>query len=175
MSPRVKLALIVAVFAAPIAASVIAYRFFPPERTSNYGELLLPPAQVPSLAGFPRGRWTLIVADSGQCPASCVAKLFTIRQLRLAMGRDADRVERVFVVDDGRAPEPRALEPFPGTVVVSAPAGTSASAPPGPSNDRAHIYLADPNGNVMMRWPAEPDPKRIIRDLERLLKASQIG
>jgi hypothetical protein len=35
--------------------------------------------------------------------------------------------------------------------------------------------VADPHGNVMMRWPAQPDPRRMIRDLERLLKASQIG
>jgi len=174
MSPRAKLGLIVALFAAPIAASVVAYRFFPPGHTTNYGELLLPPSAVPAgLAGFPAGRWALIVADSGACPASCAAKLAVIRQLRLAMGREASRVERVFVVDDARAPDPRTLEPFSGTVVVNAPHGTRA--PTGPSNDRAHIYLADPNGNVMMRWPAEPDPRRMIRDLERLLKASQIG
>jgi hypothetical protein len=174
MSPRVKLGLIAALFALPIVASLVAYRFFPPEATANYGELLLPPAPVPpGLAGFPAGRWALIVADSGECPAACVQKLFLIRQLRLAMGREADRVERVFVVDDGRAPDPRAMEPFAGTVVVTAPRGTPGGA--GPSNDRTHIYVADPHGNVMMRWPAQPDPRRMIRDLERLLKASQIG
>lgn len=174
MSPRVKLGLIVAVFAAPIAASVIAYRWFPPERTTNYGELLLPPSPVPpGLAGFPRGRWALVVADTGECPQSCAQKLLVIRQLRLAMGREADRVERVFVVDDGRAPDARTLEPFAGTVVVGATPGTSAAG--GLSRDRAHIYLADPNGNVMMRWPAQPDPRRMVKDLERLLKASQIG
>ena len=174
MNPRVKLSLILALFAAPIAASVIVYRFFPPQSTANYGELLLPPAPVPAqLAGFPRGRWAVIVADSGECPAACAAKLATIRQLRLAMGREAERVDRVFVVDDGRAPDPHAMEPFTGTVVVMAPRGTPAS--PALSNDRAHIYLADPHGNVMMRWPAQPDPRRMIRDLERLLKASQIG
>jgi hypothetical protein len=174
MSPRLKLGLIVALFAMPIAASVIVYKFFPPESTANYGELLLPPAPVPAgLAGFPRGRWAVIVADSAECAAACAAKLATIRQLRLAMGREAGRVERVFVVVDGRAPDARAMEPFAGTVVVMAPPGTPA--PPGPSNDRAHIYVADPLGNVMMRWPAQPDPRRMIRDLERLLKASQIG
>ena len=47
--------------------------------------------------------------------------------------------------------------------------------PPGAANDRAHIYLVDPLGNVMMRWPAKPDMRRMLKDLERLLKASQIG
>ena len=56
-----------------------------------------------------------------------------------------------------------------------------ASIPPGmalpaqPVNDRAHIYLVDPNGNVMMRFPAASEPRRMLKDLERLLKASQIG
>lgn len=184
MSPRLRLALVAAVFLAPIAASLVAYRFFRPERTSNYGELLLPPARLPA-AGFSRfpqgpfafealhGRWVLVVADSGDCPASCRDKLTTIRQLRLAVGRDAERVERVFVVDDARRPDPRLLEAYPGLAIALAPPGTQGG--PGPSNDRAHIYLADPLGNVMLRWPAAPDPKRMIRDLERLLKASQVG
>ncbi len=183
MSPRTRLALIASVFLVPIAASLVAYRFFRPAHTSNYGELLLPPASLPTgLGRFPqgaftfealRGRWVLVVADSGECPESCVAKLTTIRQLRLAVGRDAERVERVFVVDDGRRPDPRLVETYPGLAIALAPPGKQGG--PGPSNDRAHIYLADPLGNVMMRWPAAPDPKRMIRDLERLLKASQVG
>ncbi len=47
--------------------------------------------------------------------------------------------------------------------------------PLAPVNDRAHIYLADPLGNVMMRFPAKAEPRRMLKDLERLLKASQIG
>ncbi len=42
-------------------------------------------------------------------------------------------------------------------------------------NDRAHVYVADPLGNVMMRFPANAEPRRMLKDLERLLKASQIG
>ena len=45
----------------------------------------------------------------------------------------------------------------------------------GPANDRAHIYLADPHGNVMMRWSSQPDFRGMLKDLVRLLKASQIG
>jgi len=60
-----------------------------------------------------------------------------------------------------------------GTVVAFTPAGMSL--PPGAANDRAHIYLVDPRGNVMLRWPAGAERKRILADLKRLLKASQIG
>ena len=184
LSPRAKLLLIIVGFALPVVASYLAYYFAHREPTSNYGELLLPPARVASepfdraqgpawsFEGL-RGRWALTVSDSGACPAACIDKLVTLRQVQLALGRNASRVARVYIVDDLARPEARVLEPFPGMVAVFTQTGTHL--PPGAANDRAHIYLVDPNGNVMMRWPASPDRKRMLKDLERLLRASQIG
>jgi cytochrome oxidase Cu insertion factor (SCO1/SenC/PrrC family) len=184
LGARAKLLLLVAGFAAPVVASYIAYYFVHVEATANYGELLLPPALITSVPferergaawsfGELRGRWALTASDSGACPAACVEKLTTLRQVQLALGRDASRVARVYVVDDLARPSPAAMDPFQGTVVAITPTGTHL--PTGAGNDRAYIYLVDPNGNVMMRWPAAPDRKRMLKDLERLLKASQIG
>ena len=120
-----------------------------------------------------RGRWALVMSDSGACAGPCLEKLTTLRQVRLALGRNASRVARVYVVDDRVQPDPGAMRPFEGTQVAIAP---SAGAPaPAWATDRAHLYLVDPHGNVMMRWPAAADRKRMLKDLERLLKASQIG
>ncbi len=184
IGPRAKLVLLMALFAAPVIASTVTYRFFRPAPTANYGELLLPPDTITSrpfdrIGGGRfsfedlRGSWVLVASDGGACATACAEKLFTLRQARLALGRDASRVERVFVADDGRRTDARVLAPFEGTVAIAAP--RSGEPPRGATADRAHIYLVDPNGNVMMRWPAAPEPKRMIRDLERLLKASQIG
>jgi len=184
LSARTKLVLIIAGFALPIAGSYLAYYFARPAPTGNYGELLLPPAHVPShsferIAGRSwnfaqlQGSWALTMSDSGACEAACVEKLTTLRQVRLALGRNASRVARVYVVDDLAAPDPQVLDPFEGTVVALTPRGMQL--PSGAANDRAHIYLIDPNGNVMMRWPSGADRKRMLKDLERLLKASQIG
>lgn len=184
LGPRAKLALVASIFALPIIASYVAYLYFPPKPTANYGELLLPPAQAPAATfrqvgggsfGFAslQGGWVLVASDAAACARPCLEKLVMMRQVRLALGRDASRVTRVFVVEDGRAPEPALLEPFQGTVVLIAPEGTKL--PPGPGNDRAHVYLVDPHGNVMMRWPAPDDGKGMLKDLQRLLKASQIG
>lgn len=181
--PRAKLLLIAALFLLPIAASFLVYRFGRVQPTANYGELV-PPAAITSqpfaLASggrfsfdHLRGRWAMVASDSGRCPAACVEKLTTLRQVRLALGRNATRVERVFVVDDLERPDPAALRPFEGTVVALTPPGMSL--PLSAANDRAHIYLVDPHGNVMLRWPAAADRKRMLKDLERLLKASQIG
>ena len=89
------------------------------------------------------------------------------------LGRNAGRVVRVFVADDTRPLAPEALAPYEGTVAITPPPGMAL--PLAPVNDRAHFYLADPRGNVMMRFPANAEPRRMLKDLERLLKASQIG
>ena len=141
LSPRAKLLLIASLFAAPMVAAVLAYLYFPPPPGANYGELLLPPQVLSAEFRKPHGeRWLLVAASD----------IEAMRQVRLALGRDASRVE-----------------------VVVAPAAELAKA--GVSVDERHIYLADPHGNVMMRWPASPDLKRMLADLKRLLKASQIG
>ena len=141
VTPRAKLVLLALLFALPMVASVIAYRFFPPPPTANYGELLLPPRTLSAEFRKPFGeRWLLLAATDVQA----------IRQVRLALGRDASRVE----------------------VVIASPADVARA---GGATDEGHIYLADPHGNVMMRWPMPPDLKRMLADLKRLLKASQIG
>jgi cytochrome oxidase Cu insertion factor (SCO1/SenC/PrrC family) len=184
MSPRAKLLALAALFAAPIVASVIAYNVIEPRATANYGELLLPPAQITTQRldsdsggafafGALAGKWVMVASDSGECAAACRDKLEAMRQVRLALGREAGRVERVFVVDDLRRPDAGAMEEFSGTRLALTPRGLSL--PAGAANDRAHVYLVDPRGNVMLRWPAGADRKRMLGDLKRLLKASQIG
>src|SRR5712692_7322851 len=136
LAPRAKLALLAAIFLAPIVASVVAYRFFRPEPTANYGELLLPPAAITSHSfgridggafAFSelRGLWILVASDSGVCEPPCAEKLTAMRQVRLALGRNATRLARVFVVDDLRAPERAASAVFEGTVVALTPTGMS--------------------------------------------------
>lgn len=182
---RLKLVIIMALFAAPIVASFLAYYVFQPRGGASYGELLMPPATI-TTAQFARpagggafrfealrGKWILIASDAGACPPSCVAKLTLMRQVRLMLGRNSGRLERVFVADDTTPLDPKALEPFEGTLAITPPTGMAL--PLAPLNDRAHFYLVDPHGNVMMRFPADADPRRMFKDLERLLKASQIG
>jgi hypothetical protein len=182
--PRAKLLLLFSLFVLPMVASFIAYKFVRPEATANYGELLLPPATITKQpfnrldgGGFVfrelEGRWALVTSDSGACAAPCAEKLAAMRQVRIALGRNATRVERIFVVDDLQAPSPAALAPFDGTIVAVTRPGLQL--PAGAVNDRAHIYLVDPRGNVMMRWPATAQLPRMKKDLDRLLKASQIG
>jgi hypothetical protein len=38
-----------------------------------------------------------------------------------------------------------------------------------------HLYLIDPLGNLMMRFPPNPEPRKVHKDIAKLLKASAIG
>lgn len=175
--------LIVALCTAPVAASYLLYFFWAPAHTVNYGDLVAP-RQLPDTGlvladGVPfrlsqlKGKWALVSVDSGSCDQHCEDKLLFMRQLRLTQGKNTDRVERVWLITDAAAPRAELASRYEGTWFVRA-AGLAASFP---AKDAVsdHIYVVDPLGNVMMRFPRNPDPRLMIKDLTRLLKASQIG
>ena len=173
--------LIAALFALPLIASYLAFFVWRPEGRLNYGDLLevRPLAEAP-LRHFDgrtfrfaelRGKWVMVSIDAGACASSCEAKLFMMRQQRLMQGREMDRLERVFLVEDDAPPSTTLLREFDGTRVMRAGGSPLLSAFPAPGARRDHIYLVDPRGNLMMRFPGAPDPARMHKDIERLFKA----
>ena len=177
--------LLVALTVAPVASSYLLYYFWQPAHTVNYGELIephpLPDEKLALADGAPfrmsqlKGRWALVTIDAAACDANCERKLVYTRQLRLTQGKNMDRVERVWLMTDAAAPNARAITEQPGLVAVRATPELLAAFPAEPGAATNHIYLVDPLGNLMMRFPSDPDPKLMIKDLTRLLKASQIG
>jgi hypothetical protein len=182
---RASLWLIIALCAAPVIASYAAFYFFVPTAQVNYGELVgtrpLPAAAMQLTDGSPfgierlRGKWLLLMADGGACNADCTKKLFIIRQLRLAQGREKDRIERVWLINDGAIPAAATVEPFAGTWLVRAAGSDLLKALPAENGVERFIYLADPLGNLVLRYPLDADPSRVIKDITRLLKTSGIG
>jgi cytochrome oxidase Cu insertion factor (SCO1/SenC/PrrC family) len=181
---RFPLWLIVALCAAPVAASYFLYYLSPPGHTVNYGELIeprqLPDAPLALAGGAPfrlsqlRGKWVLVTVDSARCEAPCEKKLVYLHQLRLTQGRDQDRVERLWLVSDDGAPRGAQALAADGMRVARAGAELLRAFPARDST-ADHIYVVDPLGNLMMRFPRDPDPRLMIKDLSRLLKASRIG
>ncbi|HSE00826.1 MAG TPA: cytochrome C oxidase subunit I, partial [Burkholderiales bacterium] len=105
----------------------------------------------------------------------CDRKLLYMRQLRLTQGKDMERVERAWLISDDALPRPAALAPYRGTWLVRAAGAGLLDAFPAPGSAADHIYVIDPLGNLMMRFPRDPEPSRMIKDLSRLLKASRVG
>lgn len=199
---RVTVLGILALCAAPVIASYLAYYFYPPEGRSIYGALIEPQIEVSELGGTPvaapagdagaptageavkqtafaalRGRWVMVVVAPGACPGDCAQRLYAIRQVRLAQGRDAERVERVWLVTDATRPAAALLAEHPGLQVwFAAPEQLGQRFPASAQGEGfARIYLVDPHGQLMMQFPIGADPGRIRKDLVRLLKISRIG
>ena len=172
---RVKFALLGAFFALPFVLAPLAYWLdWAPGTTSNYGELITP---ARPLGGTPlealRGKWVLVSFDAAACDAYCERKLYFMRQVRRAQGKDQERVERLWLVTDAGRPRGALLSAIEGTRVERA--GMLPAQFPAASSAVDHIYVIDPLGNLMMRFPREPDPSRMLKDLQRLLKVSGIG
>lgn len=169
----------------PIAAALFFYYVAPPEGRMNHGDLLQPtPLSAKPLAMLDgrefrfeqlKGKWVLLHVDSGACTARCREKLYAMRQVRLAQGKDMVRLERVWLLSDGTTPSPDLLAEHAGMLAVRAAGSETLAQFPAPAEAAAHVYVADPHGNLMMRFPENPDPTRVIKDLQRLLRPSRIG
>jgi len=182
---RRTLLLIVAIGLAPIVASYAAYYWFTPSTRVNYGELL-ETAPAPIVIGTNsdgkafsltdlRGKWVLLIARRGGCSDDCARALYATRQARTIQGREQDRVVRLLLQPlPAPAPPQELAAADPGLVVVSIEQHALEQLPLGESA-AAGILLLDPRGNLVLRYGPDPDIRRLANDLQRVLKASQIG
>lgn len=186
---RWKLFAVIAVCAAPLIASYLSYYVIKPEGRTNYGTILDPRAYpIPSLGtatldGKPvsledyKGKWIMLLVHDADCADACKEKLYNLRQLRVAQGKDRDRVERVWLITDEKPLETLLIREYDGTHMIRAnPELVQKWLPVEPGTTVAdHIYMIDPLGNLMMRFPKDADPNKVKKDLSKLLKASRIG
>ena len=185
---RWKMLLVFLVCAAPIIASYFMYYVVRPEGRRNFGELIEPQKPLPdqlaqSLSGAAvnlqtlKDQWLLVSVSGGDCDDACARHLYLQRQLLEGMGKEKDRVDWVWLIqDDAKVPE-KILPGLKDATVLRLPpsAITSWLAPSQGHQISDHLYLVDPMGNWMMRFPANLDlasAAKAKKDMERLLRAS---
>jgi hypothetical protein len=187
-SGRLKMLLVLLACAAPVVASYFTYYVIRPQARSNYATLVLPTRSMPelpwraldgSVVDTPslRGQWLLISVGPAACGDACQRRLFMQRQLRQMLGREQDRLDKIWLVTDDAPLKPElrvALDAGVPVRVLRVPrADLERWLAPAPGQSlEDHLYIVDPMGEWMMRAPPEPDPARLKRDLERLLRAS---
>jgi hypothetical protein len=187
-SGRWKMLMVLLVCAAPVVASYTSYYWIRPEGRRNFGTLIEPQRPLPAatataldgkrvdLRGL-KDQWLLVSVSGGACDANCANNLYFQRQLRESLGKDKDRVDWVWLVDD-KAPIPDAIQPALKGATVLRVERSDLQGWLSPQDGRTladHLYVVDPMGNWMMRFPAgislETAPQ-VKRDLERLMRAS---
>lgn len=164
-----------------------------PEQRANHGQLISPPQplaglQLQDLQGRPlagdswQGRWLLVYPGPPTCDAECENLLYQIRQVRTALGKETERVQRIYLLaevprDPARLEALHRLHPDLLLAVLASPE-TVAQFPEAAATalwSGQQLYVVDPLGNLMMRYGATQEPKDILTDLKRLLRLSRIG
>ncbi len=186
---RTLMLLVLLACAAPVIASYLAFYVFQPQSTRSFGQLVQPLRPMPMLTAqnaitnaavsLPelKGQWLLISVSQAACPGRCENHLYLQRQLRESLGKDKDRLDWLWLVSDD-VPLPAALVPAAsqGTVLRLPEAELRSWLALQAGDDvAAHLYVVDPMGQYMMRFPAQlsqADAKQARKDLERLLRAS---
>ena len=193
---RAKFLLLALLFFGPVAIALWGYYLsggWRPAGQTEHGDLVYPASPLPEFS-FPapegseltredlRGMWTLLYIDGWDCDTACVDALYNTRQIRTALGKDMDRVQRVFLVNS-HCCEIRDLgQEHPDLITAwldGADRTTFIEVLPGYEQAdplvSGRIYLVDPLGNLMMSYGSRSEPKGILTDLKKLLKLSHIG
>lgn len=185
---RWKLLVIASLCSLPLLASLWAYFVVRPEGRAGVGELITPVRELPHQSGLTlegaasplsalKGQWLLVHVDGGACPDVCQQRLFLQRQLRETLGKDKDRVDWVWLLND-QAPVAASMRtPLADATVLRVDPATLAQWLPLPAGTRYadYLFVVDPLGNAMMRLPAQFDgagAAKAKRDLNRLLRSS---
>ena len=185
---RLQLLLIAAVFIGPMVAAWLLYDpegGWAPSGSTHHGELLAPVTLVTDEdLSVPRdeqdspypGLWSLVQVGSGACDEYCSRSLYETRQVRRALGKEDTRVQRIMFITDDLPLRDNVAEQHTGLLLFAADSEYTtqflAAVELQNPND---VYLVDPLGNLIMRFPAGTPMKDIHRDLKKLLSISQIG
>ncbi|UTM57449.1 cytochrome oxidase [Photobacterium sp. CCB-ST2H9] len=183
MKKHLSLLLLLLAFVLPvIAAKLVLENHWYQGGVTNRGQLLEQPVVSDWLAK--PGKWQLIYLLPDMCDTRCQGALFNLRQVPLAMGAELERISSLVLVSAERSaalPDASSLVSG-GGVVLAAPGPVLRQFQKLEQKSIGAIYIADPQGNVMMAYPLVEGKtqvlaqgKDILRDLKRLLKVSKIG
>ena len=196
MNPRLVLILAAALFVlSPLAAWLYHSGYIGEQGVTiggkNNGELIHParPLETIVLEDLSGNRisrdaflglWTLVEIADKSCADDCMKNVYKMRQIRLALGKDAYRVQRMVLSEDFTNLE-KIMHDNPGTLFYRLVAESKAMLERFPDYIDGNIlpisgrvYIIDPQGNLMMRYPHDMNPSLVLKDLRQLLKATWI-
>jgi hypothetical protein len=186
---RFRMLLVFAICAAPVLFSYLTYYVIRPQGTASYGELIEPQRDIPAIVakdlnGRPvqlqslLNQWLFITVSNGKCEQECEKLLYVQRQLHKSLGKQQDKLDRLWLITDSEPVDATLVEALQGATVLRVDSKELSQwlYPASGGLIRDHLYLVDPMGRWMMRFPSHAEvgdaPTKIKRDLERLLRAA---
>ena len=175
-------------FFGPLAVAMYLYydTDWRPGETNNHGELVVPPVPLPAVglpmpaggrteADFLRHHWSLVYLARADCDDACRAALYNGRQMRLALGRLMDRVQRVYLYVGEPPGRAFLADEHPDLLVASVAGPEGRALLEALTGQPEGYWLVDQLGNAMMRYPPDEPPRGMLEDIKRLLRLSRIG
>lgn len=186
-SSRLQLMLVAALFLGPLVVAMVLYYGeiqWRPVDHSNHGMLLQPIENVVesldnknTVASLDE-QWSLVYSSDDDCglDSTCRERLYKMRQVRLMLGKNMGRIQRVFLAGKQRPDEEYLSTEQAGLLLLddvelTAALGTHLAAGVAPGG----YFLIDPRGNLVMYFEPGLDPRDMLGDLKRLLSLSHIG
>lgn len=187
--------LLMLLFVLPVGAATLLYLTgWRPASSGNHGDLIQPPRPVRERLlqsldgkavrfGGEAGKWTLVYFGDSSCPEPCMKSLYYMRQVHTAQDKERDRVQRIFIFSGKTGVDAlkTKMASYPGMRVWTGAANELTALKqyfditPGLTSQPGSIYLIDPMGNLMMRYPPYAEPSGMLKDMTRLLKYSWVG
>lgn len=186
--------IVIGLFFVPLAIAFALYyggNGWRPAGSTNKGDLVhparpLPQAALPLANGGttdPRwleDKWTFIYVGAGACDETCRTALVHMRQTRLALGREMDRVQRAFISTSACCDRDYLAREHEGLIVIDGNPQLGALAPfpryaNVPVEQAGRIYIVDPLGNLMMSYAPDAPSRALLEDTKKLLTLSHIG
>ena len=179
-----QLALMATLFAGPLILATWLYfdGSLRPSGRTNHGEILDPITNLresmpnSALADLAEDNWLLVYANVGECTADCRDALYVLRQSRLMLGNDMQRLLRVFLRGPAAPDRVFIEEQHPGLAMIEDPELNELLEARRPQEmSPGGFFLVDPLGNLVMYFPPEIDPGDMVEDIQHLLDLSRIG
>jgi hypothetical protein len=170
---------ILLVSAVPLALAMIMYflQWGVPAGKTNEGLLLSSSGQWRELEAkvinaiappdTTEASWLILMHIDGECNAICGEKLYALRQIHVALGREAYRVQRALAMPFAII-TPTMVAKYPNMRMIHI-------GKPHILKQGTGVYLVDPMGNIMMYYTFSQIGKPILKDLKKLLRYSNIG
>ncbi len=130
-----------------------------------------------------KGYWVMLYVNPQSCDQTCQNNLFNMQQVRIALGKDRGRVQRLIVTNalsQDHLIDGLIKQSYPGTLHAVIDTNSyqeliEQGAIKTIDKKGAALFIVDPQGYLMLSYRSDASPEDILKDLTRLLGVSQIG
>ena len=189
-NPKLILFLLILVFLGPFGFAINMHKKAEKAnlKHNNVGDLIIPVKQAQDLHFHSldthhtftgdelAGKWQFLYIPPESCQEACHDTIAMMGQIHHSLNKSASRLQRMLVLCDHHNKEDFKTYDKKYRLEAQSYIDTLGSVGDKAKRDEVgEFYLIDPKGHIMMYYTGDTPPKGILKDLNKLMKASKIG